>query len=91
MSNILTTFPTAFFLFSAVSQLERQWRSERACLALGASSLTIYCMHPMIVEVLLPLIDNSVLLFLITAALSTAVSLGAVFVRDRLKKKKAAE
>ena len=82
VSFIFMTLPTAYFLFSLISQIN--WKlNGRVCTVLGASSLIIYCFHPMIVELFIDIVPSSNLLFVIVAALSVIVSLAFVIVKSK--------
>ena len=86
VSFIFMTFPTAYFLFSLISQLD--WKlNGKICSMLGASSLIIYCFHPMIRELLEGVVTNSILMFIIVATVSVLVSLIVVFIITRINKK----
>lgn len=86
VSFIFMTFPTAYFLFSLISQLD--WKlNGKICSMLGASSLIIYCFHPMIRELLEGIVTNSILMFIIVATVSVLVSLIVVFIITRINKK----
>ena len=74
VSFIFMTFPTAYFLFSLISQLD--WKlNGKVCSVLGASSLMIYCFHPMIVELFIDIVPSSIILFVIVTVLSVVASM----------------
>ena len=84
VSFIFMTFPTAYFLFSLISQIN--WNlSGKVCTLLGSASLIIYCFHPMVVELFIDIIPSSILLFIITATASVVVSLILVIVKAKTK------
>ena len=86
VSFIFMTFPTAYLLFSLISQLD--WKlNGKVCSMLGASSLIIYCFHPMIRELLEGIVTNSILMFIIVATVSVLVSLIVVLIITRINKK----
>lgn len=86
VSFIFMTFPTAYLLFSLISQLD--WKlNGKVCSMLGASSLIIYCFHPMIRELLEGIVTNSILMFIIVATVSVLVSIIVVFIITRINKK----
>ena len=70
VSFIFMTLPTAYFLFSLISQMN--WNlNGKVCTLLGAASLVIYCFHPMIVGLFIDIVPSSILLFIIAATNST--------------------
>lgn len=84
VSFIFMTFPTAYFLFSLISQLD--WKlNGKVCSVLGASSLMIYCFHPMVIELFGDWQINSIVLFLITAIISIAVAIIYITVKSKLQ------
>ena len=83
VSFIFMTLPTAYFLFSLVSQMN--WNlNGKVCTLLGAASLVIYCFHPMIVGLFIDIVPSSILLFIIAATVSVAVSFVFVFVKVKI-------
>ena len=83
VSFIFMTFPTAYFLFSLISQIN--WNlNGKLCTLLGSASLIIYCFHPMIVELFIDIVPSSILLFIITAIASVVVSLVFVIVKAKI-------
>lgn len=86
VSFIFMTFPTAYFLFSLILQIN--WNLNRNVFTLlGTASLIIYCLHPMIVEIFIDIISSSVLLFLSTAIISVAVALLFVLFRTKFSRR----
>ena len=82
VSFIFMTFPTAYFLFSLISQIN--WNlSGKVCTLLGSASLIIYCFHPMLVEFLTDIVPSSILLFIIVTMVSALVSLVIVVLKAR--------
>ena len=87
VSFIFMTLPTAYFLFSLISQIN--WKlNGRVCTVLGASSLIIYCFHPMIVGLFFDIVPSSILLFVITTIISAAVALMFVIIRTKISSRK---
>ena len=85
VSFIFMTFPTAYFLFSLISQIN--WNlNGKVCTLLGSASLIIYCFHPMIVELFIDIVPSSILLFLGTAIISVLLSLMLMLIKARIKK-----
>ena len=83
VSFIFLTFPTAYFLFSLISQMN--WNlNGKVCTLLGSASLMFYCFHPMIVELFIDIVPSSILLFVIAATVSVAVSFVFVFVKVKI-------
>ena len=83
VSFIFMTLPTAYFLFSLISQII--WNlNGKVCTLLGSASLIIYCFHPMIVELFIDIVPSSILLFIITAIASVVVSLVFVIVKAKI-------
>ena len=74
VSFIFMTLPTAYFLFSLISQMN--WNlNGKVCTLLGAASLVIYCFHPMIVELFIDIVPSSIILFVIVTVLSVVASM----------------
>ena len=87
VSFIFMTLPTAYFLFSLISQIN--WKlNGRVCTVLGASSLIIYCFHPMIVGLFFDIVPSSILLFVITTIISVAVALMFVIIITKISSRK---
>ena len=85
VSFIFMTFPTAYFLFSLISQIN--WNlNGKVCTLLGSASLIIYCFHPMIVELFIDIVPSSIILFLGTAIISVLLSLMLMLIKARIKK-----
>lgn len=83
VSFIFLTLPTAYFLFSLISQMN--WNlNGKVCTLLGSASLMIYCFHPMIVELFFDIVPSSILLFVIAATVSVAISLVFVTVQAKI-------
>ena len=87
VSFIFLTLPTAYFLFSLISQMN--WNlNGKVCTLLGAASLVIYCFHPMIVGLFIDIVPSSILLFVITTIISAAVALMFVIIRTKISSRK---
>lgn len=87
VSFIFMTFPTAYFLFSLISQLN--WKlNGKVCSALGASSLIIYCFHPMAIELFGDWQINSIALFVISSVVSVIVALTVCVLKNNYSKPK---
>lgn len=87
VSFIFMTFPTAYFLFSLISQIN--WNlNDKICTLLGSASLIIYCFHPMIVELFIDIVPSSILLFIITSTISVIVSFATFFISIRISAKR---
>ena len=87
VSFIFMTLPTAYFLFSLISQMN--WNlNGKVCTLLGAASLVIYCFHPMIVGLFFDIVPSSILLFVITTIISAAVALMFVIIRTKISSRK---
>ena len=85
VSFIFMTLPTAYFLFSLISQMN--WNlNGKVCTLLGSASLIIYCFHPMIVELFIDIVPSSIILFLGTAIISILLSLMLMLIKARIKK-----
>lgn len=82
VSFIFMTFPTSYFLFSLISQIN--WNlNGKVCTLLGSASLIIYCFHPMIVKLFIDIVPSSILLFIIVTMVSALVSLVIVVLKAR--------
>lgn len=86
ISFIFGTFPVVLFVFSIIMQINWKPNNEKAVYLLGASSLVIYCLHPMIIETIINWIGRSVGLFLLTAIISVAASIGLILLKCRIIK-----
>ena len=87
VSFIFMTFPTAYFLFSLISQLD--WKlNGKVCSVLGASSLIIYCFHPMVIEFFGDWQINSIALFVISSVVSVIVALTVCVLKNNYSKPK---
>ena len=85
VSFIFLTLPTAYLLFSLISQMN--WNlNGKVCTLLGSASLIIYCFHPMIVELFIDIVPSSIILFLGMAIISVLLSLMLMFIKARIKK-----
>lgn len=72
VSYIFFTYPTACFLFQIILRIkEVPWKS--VVLNLGKTSMFVYCAHPIIVETLHEMLSSNLLLFGITAIVTTFV------------------
>lgn len=86
ISCVFGTFPVVFFVFSFIMQINWKPKNKKAVYLLGASSLVIYCLHPMIIEILINWIESSVGLFVLTAIISGAASIGFILLKCRIMK-----
>ena len=87
VSFIFLTLPTAYLLFSLISQMN--WNlNGKVCTLLGSASLMIYCFHPMIVELFIDIVPSSILLFVITTIISVAVALMFVIIITKISSRK---
>lgn len=85
VSFIIFTYPTAYFLFSVLLSIELPL-NKQVCSLLGATSLIIYCFHPMVIELFNDIVSNSILMFIIVATVSVLVSLTVVLIKTRIYK-----
>ena len=80
VSFLFSTYPTVFFIFSIA--LKISWKPKNSITRLlGAISLIIYCIHPLIILVLQCFTQETIILFLITSIISTAIGLGVTVIQ----------
>lgn len=72
-SYLIFSYPTACFLFQAIKGVRL---SAEKMADLGKISMIVYCVHPMIVEVLVPMGQGSLAVFLETTLIATLIGLG---------------
>ena len=85
VSYIVMTYPVVLVLFMLVIRMRTPIRSA-ACRLLGRISGFVYCVHPMIIEVLQHFELSSVLNFLITSVSATLLAI--IFERIKIMSKK---
>lgn len=88
VSYIVFTLPVAYFLFSLILRVKPAGDGKIAS-RLGAVSLFIYCVHPMLVELTENVFQNSLIHFVFVAVGSTVLGLGYIDIRKKMKRKKA--
>lgn len=76
VSFIIFTLPTSYFLFNLVLSIKIPIQTQ-TCAILGMASLFIYLVHPLIVEFIKMLINNSILCFALTTIIATI--LGVIY------------
>lgn len=72
-SYLIFSYSTACFLFQAIKGIRL---SAEKMADLGKISMIVYCVHPMIVEVLIPMGQGSLAVFLETTLIATLIGLG---------------
>ena len=83
VSFIFFTFPTAYFLMQLVLEIHFI-KFKKLSRILGRVSLIVYCIHPMIVEIIENVLMYSIVRFIIVAVLSTVIGFGLVFIKDKI-------
>lgn len=85
VSYILFTLPASYFLFQLVLDCKIPEKWGKCASILGESSIGIYCIHPIFIEILS--INNSILNWLAASALSILVSCGYAALQGRRKQR----
>lgn len=75
VSFIIMVFPTSYFLFQLILSFDIPKNMNRICGRLGAASLLIYLIHPLIIDLTAQFTKQSILHFLLTAIISTVISI----------------
>lgn len=88
VSYIVFTLPVAYFLFCLILK-EKTRGNGGICSRLGAVSMFVYCVHPMLVELTEDVFQNSLIYFGFVAVGSTVLGLGYTYIRKRMNRKKA--
>lgn len=76
VSYIIFTLPTSYFLFNLILRIKISIKSQ-ICVILGMASLFIYLVHPIIIDFVKMLVDNSILCFALTTIIATI--LGVIY------------
>lgn len=89
VSYLFLAFPLAYYVFRVVLLIRRPIKNSMLPRRLGAASLFIYCVHPIIIEII-PL-SATLLRFAAAAALATLLGLLYAAVKEAFRKKKTRE
>lgn len=84
-SYLIFTFPTAYFAFNVILSIDIRLKINSKYPAM--MSTIVYCVHPIFVEAFADAVDSSVIRFLITLALSIAVAVVYVSVKNIIKRR----
>lgn len=84
-SYLFFTFPTAYFAFNVILSIDIRLKINSKYTAM--MSTIVYCVHPIFVEAFADAVDSSVIRFLITLALSIAVAVLYVSVKNKIKRR----
>lgn len=87
VSYVFFTLPVAYFLFCLIVNLKTELKSELPR-TLGAISLFIYCVHPILVELTDHIFQSTLIHFSFVTLGSTFLGFGYYYLRKRLKRKK---
>lgn len=87
VSYVFFTLPVAYFLFCLIVNLRIELKSELPQ-TLGAISLFIYCVHPMLVELTDRIFQSTLIHFCFVALGSTFLGFGYHYFAKKLKRKK---
>lgn len=85
VSYIIFTFPVAYFAFRLIVN----WNIKMKCFdskMLGDISLGVYCIHPIIIEALRKVIENSVVVFGLTSLLATLIAIIILLIKKKIIK-----
>lgn len=84
VSFIIFVFPTSYSLFNLILNfkigIKEQW-----CKILGGASLFIYLVHPLVLELFVNVVQNSIFCFILTAIVSTILGIIYAKIKDCLK------
>lgn len=83
VSFIIMVFPTSYFLFQLILSFDMPKNMNRICGRLGAASLLIYLIHPLIIDLTAQFTKQSILHFLLTAIISTVISIIYVKIKSK--------
>lgn len=86
-SYIVFTLPTAYFAFQTVIQIKCTAKNSFVGI-LGETSTWVYCIHPVFVGIIAEYVNNSILLFALSSLLSTAVAVGYILIKTKIKRGK---
>lgn len=81
VSFLFFTAPTACLFFLVIMHFSLPL-PQFVCSILGSSSLYIYCIHPIFVELFLPYVNSPVLLFFLVVLVSVVISTSIVIIRS---------
>lgn len=81
-SYVFFTLPTAYFLFNIIINLKFDFKSTY----LGSCSLFIYCVHPMVLNIVDRGVNNTILIFVITCVISTLLGIVYTIIKQRIHK-----
>lgn len=87
VSFVIFTFPTSYFLFNSIMKLKIPLNAK-ICFTLSGASLFIYLVHPLIVDFVKTLIKSSVLCFIVTTIIATALGVIYMIITGCFKKRK---
>lgn len=87
VSYIVFTIPVAYFLFGTILKIKMCGNSKQIG-QLGAVSMFIYCVHPILVELTENTFQNSLIHFAFAAAGSTVLGLVYIYIRKKMNRKK---
>ena len=87
VSYIFFTYPTAYFFMQVVLVI-RNTSLKKIAWILGKVSLIVYCVHPMIGELIDKAFSNNVAHYIVTVILATEIGLVWVFVKEKVGGKK---
>lgn len=85
VSYLIFTYPTSYFLFECLLNIKTD---EKVFCTLGKISLFVYCFHPILIETVGKVIDNSVVLYLITIVCVTLIGWGYMRIMQKIKRRK---
>lgn len=71
VSFIFMTYPTVYFLMRFILNRGNIKRNKKMWMLLGRASIMVYCIHPIIGEILEKLITNNVICYLLTIVIAT--------------------
>lgn len=84
VSYIVFSYPTAYFLFQSLLNIRSD---SKLFTKLAGISVYIYCFHPMVVETVGTMTNNSIVLYLITVVVSILTGWGLTELRSRIERK----
>ena len=87
VSFIVFTLVITYFLFNVILRLKISIKSQ-ACVILGRASLFIYLVHPLIIELMEKIVNNSVCFFILTTIIATVLGVIYAIIMIHLQAKK---
>jgi len=85
VSYIVFSYPTAYFLFQSLLNIRS---ASKLFTKLAGISVYIYCFHPMVVETVGIMTNNSIVLYLISVVISIFTGWGCTEIKRRIERER---